>query len=385
MSANDTSVSAFGPPDSPIGGGPLSTDSHDRIELLAAGVGGRPPAPPLVGVAGIGGPESSTAGTGQPGPAGGTLVEVPPPSIDDKPHRKVCLVGYTTSREEAPYGNPEWELWGMNNLHKKPDVAEHLGEYSRWYDVHVEDPAELDHPDGQGPKQNGDRAHLAWLREPHPFPIFMLDPLEGATQVDGSPLPPLSERFGFPSAVAMPKAQILAQHLAYITNTVSWQIAHLLVETIGDESYYLTDLSLVGIDMATGSEYASQRPSVEWFLGLAHGLGVELHIPSSSDLLKTAFLYGSTSQYAGMSAKVKTRLRELHGQKDQIEQQVANLQSMHASICGAIDSMAYIEGVWLPPTASANARDGVVVPAGAVSPVAEMLAKGEHADRHNKE
>lgn len=334
-------------------------------------------APPFGTITQVGGVEPSSGEAHAVVTGGDTLVEAPP---DDRPRRKIAIVGYTTSREETPYDDPSWEKWGMNNLHNQPDIAAHVGQFSRWYNLH--DLGDLERPLGQG----GDPPHLAWLREPHPFPIYVMDPMENVTaDGDGDPLASVAERYGFPSAVPFPKTQLLSQFMRYFTNTVSWQIAHAIWEALLDESYVFSDLALFGIDMATGTEYAAQRPSVEYFLGLAQGLGVQLHIPETSDILKAAQLYGGEDEQSGMRAKVDVRLRELHGQREAIVSQLEEGHRILASVEGAIDAFAYIQGVWLPPRAEAGQRDKVVLPGGALTQVAKVLAEGDANDRHKKE
>ena len=268
----------------------------------------------------------------------------------------------------------------MNNLHVQPEIAAHIDRFTRWYNLH--DLTDLAKPEEQG----GDPTHLAWLQQPHPFPIFLMDPMEGVLVTpDGDPMPSLAERTGFPSAVAFPKLQILSQFRRYFTNTVSWQLGHVIFEALHDDSYVLTDVGLFGIDMAIGTEYAAQRPSVEYFLGLMEGLGVQLHLPAASDLLKSAELYGGEDTQSGARAKVSTRLAELQGQKEQIESQLAQGQAIHASVCGALDAFMYMRDVWYPPAQGGpGARDAVIVPAGAASPVAKVLAEAEARDRNPK-
>ena len=35
---------------------------------------------------------------------------------------KVAIVGFTDSRREAPYYDPDWQIWGMNEVHKFDDI-----------------------------------------------------------------------------------------------------------------------------------------------------------------------------------------------------------------------------------------------------------------------
>jgi hypothetical protein len=77
-----------------------------------------------------------------------------------------------------------------------------------------------------------------------------------------------------------------------------------------DEGY--KEIHLYGVDMANGSEYQDQRPSCEYFIGLARGAGIIVAIPSTSDLLKTPILYGYEEEKQSiMKFKYQTRLKEL--------------------------------------------------------------------------
>src|SRR5690606_4942105 len=130
--------------------------------------------------------------------------------------------------EEAPYGDPSWELWGMNNLHLMPDIDP--TKFSRWYNLH--DLTHLADPN----HKDGDVEHHAWLQSWTGCPVYIMDPFEGVeTDVDGTPLPTLAQRTGYPAAVPFPKAQIIPRFPRYFTNTVSWQIAHAIYEAMTEE------------------------------------------------------------------------------------------------------------------------------------------------------
>lgn len=76
----------------------------------------------------------------------------------------------------------------------------------------------------------------------------------------------------------------------YATNTVTWMILLAL-----EEGY--TDISLYGIHMAHETEYAYQRASCSWILGVIHGWILDgkpykITIHEHSELLKAAYEYG---------------------------------------------------------------------------------------------
>ena len=74
-------------------------------------------------------------------------------------------------------------------------------------------------------------------------------------------------------------------------------------------------IGLCGVDIAldgvTGeTEYAHQRPSVEYYIGLAEGRGIEIVIPEVSELLRCGYLYGWDNPSVGRQKYVE-RARQL--------------------------------------------------------------------------
>ncbi len=95
----------------------------------------------------------------------------------------------------------------------------------------------------------------------------------------------------FPDAQVYPIADVLKffnmQHGRYFNNTIAYMAAYAIM-TNPD----LEDLALFGIDMAATTEYAHQRPCLEYYLGWASAKGVRLTIPKVCPILKTTHLYG---------------------------------------------------------------------------------------------
>lgn len=184
--------------------------------------------------------------------------------------KKVAIVGCSDSKTLAPVGDPEFEIWGVNNLYHQG-----LARATRWFEIHSI--TEL----------NG-----KWLRRGDP--IFrgevVTDYLRGlgewaqkqtpATRVymqRKNPLVPTSEEY--------PIADILKEFGGYFTNTISYEIALAIHEQFDEIHVY-------GVDMAVDTEYHWQRPSCEYMLGIAQGRGIKVYIPPQADLLKARFLYG---------------------------------------------------------------------------------------------
>ena len=212
--------------------------------------------------------------------------------VDDMKTRrkdKVCIIGFADTKASAPYDDSDFEIWGVNEmwmdkLVKRVDVLFELHDY-KWL--------------CEGKRAKG---HIDWLRKNTDVPVFM------QKHFDDIPL-------SFP----FPKAEILERFRPYFTNTISWEIA--LAIHLG-----FKEIRLYGVNMANEIEYSSQRPSCEYFMGFAEGLGIKLYIPPESDLLKSMYLYGfEDGELSIMSAKLDSFINE----------QVQRAQAMTAQINGA--------------------------------------------------
>jgi len=280
---------------------------------------------------------------------------------DTRPRKRIGIVGYTASRAEAPYDNPEWELWGMNNLHQFVDPHK----FARWYNLHPLD------------EIGKDAQHVTWLQQWQGCPVWLLDPHEGDPDV-----PSLADRTGWPQATALPTRHLRERFPDYYTNTVSWQLGHALYEAHLSEDYVLAEIGLWGIDMAVNSEYSAQRPSVELFIGIAMGLGVEITLPKGSDLIRTVSAYGFDDD-AGFAPKMRQRLAECRERLVQLEGQQKQLDAEIYACKGAVDMASYVCGAWLPP-APGGGRD-VVEARGALTGIGQMIAEADAAARHAPE
>jgi len=232
------------------------------------------------------------------------------PTIEPK---RIAIVGFTASRSDAPVGKPGWDLWGMNSLHRLVDASR----YSRWYNLH--DRKTID----------SDPEHLAWLQTTT-VPVYVWDP-------DPS----------WPTAVRFPKEEVVERFGRYFTNSVAWMIAHAIMEQP-------VEIGVYGVDMAQDTEYAAQRPSCEYFLGMALGMGIEVTIPETSDLLKSVSMYGVEGGGA-FRAKLEQRMSELQERFATTDQQRAACEAQLHQLRGAIETTQYYLGVWTQPSIS---RDG---------------------------
>ena len=119
---------------------------------------------------------------------------------------------------------------------------------------------------------------------------------------------------------------------------------------------FLGDTEVIGFKTSTktflaeglashNSEYGHQRPSCEYFLGLAVGRGIEVEIPKTSDLLKSPFLYG-IEDGGVMRLKYEARLKELQERLNETERQRNQAHEAVLQIAGAIEDTRYWLRAW---------------------------------------
>lgn len=225
-----------------------------------------------------------------------------------KQNPTVHIVGFAPSWQETPWDSGA-DLWGMNALHKvagdKP--------WTRWYQLHD---LETHHKDDM-------QEHVGWMVQSG-LPLYMWE--EHIT------------KYQVPNAIPFPREEVVEMFGGYFTNTVSWMIAHAIYE--GREK-----IGVYGVDMAQDSEYGHQRPSCEYFLGWAQGLGIEIDIPESSDLLKSPYLYG-IEDHSPMRNKLVRRQAELQERRQQIEGQLSQLNNAHQQVLGALEDVQYLLRTW---------------------------------------
>jgi hypothetical protein len=183
--------------------------------------------------------------------------------IEKKP--KVAIVGCADSKDETPFGNAaEFEFWGVNNLYLTMPRP-----WTRWFDLHS-----FTNNNGQWSR----RADADFRGQPVAKYMAGLQALN---------IPVYMQKSWalVPNSVVYPINEMITEFGDYFTNTISYMIAFAIVQ--GFEEIYV-----FGVDMAIDIEYRAQRPSCEYFIGIAQGRGIKVVVPDTCDLLKTRFLYG---------------------------------------------------------------------------------------------
>lgn len=166
--------------------------------------------------------------------------------------RSICVVGFSAeTRELANSQPPEVELWGMNVNHK------FMKRWDRWFQLH--------------PSVWRDRPFYGRTQEHWDF-------LKGC----GVPLYMRYPSPEFPTAEMYPYEEVYACiGRRYLTSTA----AHLVAMAIYEE---VSEIKVLGVNLASNTEYVEQRPCMEWLLGLAEGRGIKVEVPEFTPLLRGA-------------------------------------------------------------------------------------------------
>ncbi len=184
--------------------------------------------------------------------------------------KKIAIVGTTCSLMDAPYKDPDWEVWGLNGAYKA------MPRWDRWFDLHNMEIL----------KKHHDPAYFDFLANAKDK--LMLN----------------KEYSEYPDAEVFPYEALVDKYGRYFNNTVSWLIA-LAIEEQPEA------IGLWGVNMAADEEYGKQRPSCEYYIGLARGLGIEFIIPDSSEICKAPYLYG-VEEMPDVLKKVPDKIREVN-------------------------------------------------------------------------
>jgi hypothetical protein len=237
--------------------------------------------------------------------------------------KKVAIVGTAMTYKDAPYSDPSWELWGLN------DHWNNMPRATRWFEANYE--AASISPVSHMPNIT----RLDWLKK-CPIPVYM---------EEHYPDIPMSIRYPF-DEINDWISEIDPCGRDYFTNSVSFMIALAIYEGFDV-------IHLYGVDMAVGSEYEKQRPSCEFWVGIAKGRGIKFYIPEQSDLLKTMAVYGRCKKREPFLLKLADRKKFQEQQVAQINAEIAKrqneIQSMTATkfqYMGAIADVEQTMKVW---------------------------------------
>jgi hypothetical protein len=214
--------------------------------------------------------------------------------VESTPRRKkVAIVGFaTSSRELAPFDDPDYEIWTLNQLYR------HVPRSSRHFDIHLE--WEKDNVEGTD--------HRGWIKECG-VPCYM---------VNADPDLPTSVRYPIEDVLKM-------AGLDYFTSTIAFEVGlAMLLE--------FEEIALYGIDLIVGSEYSEQKACLEFWLGMAHAKGITVRIPPQSALLTQSHRYG----YQQQPNWGPLQMKEVHGRIEHLTTERTKQMALINAIDGAL-------------------------------------------------
>ena len=250
--------------------------------------------------------------------------------------RKVAILGFTDHRLQAPFTDPDFEIWGLNELYRYMDPRQ----FTRWFEIH--------------PREwftTADPEHLKSLAQ-FPLPVYMHEHYDD-----------------IPPSVPFPKEAVERSAGVYMTSSIAWMLGLALLEGFEEIHVY-------GVDMAQDTEYFEQRACCEYLLGIAKGRGVKVYVPPTSDLLKAVGQYGwsdenpfrlkiderigwlerelAAHQQRGTALDTEFQTKDSGLKAEYESKRAVILQNVH-QIQGAIDDSKYYRRSW---TVAAEAKPG---------------------------
>ena len=298
-------------------------------------------------------------------------------------YHKIAIIGFTDHKRLAPFANPEWGIWGLNDLYLDIPPVPHAR--VRWFQIHPwleKGNGKFDpYPDsmmdfGEGPPHPRDPQHPKWLAEAAKYiPVYMFE-----------------RRPEVPDAVVVDKEAVYAyfddgmgEPIKYFTNSITWMVGLAIMELApasnGKHALKGAELGIWGVDMmmggGPGSEYGYQRPSCEWLIGWARGAGIKLQMPVESDLCKTAYQYGEGGSSNAYRQRLTAKRKDLSKQRGDVSAQLNELQNVHGNLTGAIDQLDWQLRSWMPGDGGA---DGAVTPTPGAEAGRRMSVLPGHAE-----
>ena len=224
----------------------------------------------------------------------------------------VAILGFApTTREIAPYDDPNVEIWCLNEAYAHDFLKTSEGEFRAdlWFQIHFDwsykrknnrnDPNHwlwLKNQSGEcavcegtgkiGPKDDlkecPDAGCVDGVWTPYNRPDFPIVMQEADPEVPGS------ERYPYEEIMELfcRGTHRGPEPVEYFTSSFAWMAAYaayLYRENLED-----LRIEVYGFEMSTITEYSYQKGSTEWWMGKLDGLGVELYVPEHCQLLKGA-------------------------------------------------------------------------------------------------
>lgn len=171
--------------------------------------------------------------------------------------KKVAIVGSSKGWSEAPFDDPSWEIWSLNNMYKKIKTLPN-GRWTRWFDIHEK---AIDRP-----KHKEVLASLG-------CPVYVNEKWSHLLNSVVYPFEEVKKEF----FINVNREQFFTSSIAYMT-------ALAIYEGFDEISFY-------GINQSLQTEYEKQLPCIDFWVGIALGKGIRVNIQKHSNILNPEKLY----------------------------------------------------------------------------------------------
>lgn len=169
--------------------------------------------------------------------------------------RKIAIIGKcSNTRADAPLHDRSWEIWSLG--------WDPLPNCDRTFEMHANWRNFLGNPEDS-------EAHKRWLIGQR-VPIYML-----------------RKEDDIPTSVAFPMDAVADycgrtyQGTPYLESSIAYMVALAIYERVDR-------IGIWGCDLSASTEYAYQRPNLEYLIGFAKGKGISVYTPPQSALLTHA-------------------------------------------------------------------------------------------------
>lgn len=235
---------------------------------------------------------------------------------------KIAILGTAPSFLQAPYGDPEWQIWAVPGCFGiEEEKAARNKALHRVYEFHS-------------------TSVMAITCEPRKGFIEFAKGL-------GKDFYLREKNDNYPEATVFDKDKYVKKHgRSPFSCSVSWMMAEAidLIEQSGDAEKVI---GIWGVNMAHDSEYVYQKPGVRHMIGYAEAKGFKIIVPDSSELMALHCLYGF-EEVPPAFKMIQERMKELnekmahHDRMHQTEVQAINYFNGALKEYEVIDAMKNI-------------------------------------------
>lgn len=237
-----------------------------------------------------------------------------------KKRKKVAILGTVPHKIQAPFDDDEFEIWAIAHA----CLGDPLKRVDRIFEIH-----KWDEVVKWGSPQSWEKLHPD-------VPVYIREVREDVPHSVAFPFDRLAKKFKI----------FDDREECMMTNSISWMVGLAL-----DEDF--EEIHIYGVNMSHSSEYGFQKPSCEYYLGLAKGMGKKIYVPTESDLCKSFHLYGKDEEkVTDIMKKYNDRLEFLTKVHANYIQQQAFSRDMMMKFQGAIEQWDAIKKSELSKIAS---------------------------------